>query len=236
MKPHVFSTFIYAVVATSLAFIVRDTAWLALVALTSLLLSMLYGGRKVLYMLLLVAVGLIGVFINAVFFANTGEVVVNLGFIVIRSRALLEFTVVSLRLLLVAGAGGVFALTHSSSEIARGLSRELGLPYTVTLAVAFALRSIPLIKRDLDEVMFMRKQRGYRGVPLTPSTVSSILTPLLSIGYSRALWAGISAELRGLRAAKPTRKLVFNAVDVLLVVLSALYVASYLLITLLSKT
>ncbi|ADV64575.1 energy-coupling factor transporter transmembrane component T family protein [Desulfurococcus mucosus] len=214
-RPHVYSTFMYAVVMTLAAFLVKKPLWLAAASAVSISIGFAYGGRRMLYLLALASIGLAGVFLNALVFANTGNVVLESGFIVVRKHAVEEFTVVSLRLLLIAGAGGVFALTHSSSEIARGLVREIGLPYHVALAVSYALRSIPLIKRDLDEIMFMRKQRGYGRIPLTPRGVSSVLTPLLSINYTRAVWGGVSAEVRGLRNTGGGRRVEIDSVDVL---------------------
>ncbi|MCY0868205.1 MAG: energy-coupling factor transporter transmembrane component T [Desulfurococcus sp.] len=233
MKPHVYSSFIYAIVMTLLAFIVRDTLWLTVASLVSIAISFTYGGRRVVYLLTLVAIGLFGVFVNALVFANTGPAVAEIGFLTIRRHALEEFTIVSLRLLLIAGAGGVFALTHSSSEIARGLTKELGLPYSIALAVSYALRSIPLIKRDLEEVLFMRKQRGYSRIPLKPSDLASILTPLLSVNYNRAVWSGISAEIRGLRLVRTRVVIKVNLMDLLLL---ALITALLVLLVVLHET
>jgi len=230
MRPHVLSTFIYAIVITLAAFIVRNTLWLAIASLVSIIIGSIYGGRRILYMLLLVVIGFFGVFLNALFFANTGREVASIGFITVREHAIEESVIVALRLLLIAGAGSVLALTHSSSEIARGLTRELGLPYSIALAVAFALRSMPLIKQDLDDIVFMRKQRGYGRIPLTPSGVSSVLTPLLSIGYNRALWGGISAELRGLRGIRYQRSITLNIMDILLFVILAVLLLCLLII------
>ncbi|AFL66097.1 energy-coupling factor transporter transmembrane component T [Desulfurococcus amylolyticus] len=226
MKPHVYSTFIYATIITLMAFIIRNPKWLIMTSVISIVICLIYGGRRILYLILLVSIGFIGVFVNALFFANTGEVVVETGPIIIRKHALEEFLVVALRLLLIASGGGVLALTHSSSEIARGLARELGLPYYIALPIFYALRSLPLIKQDLDEILFMRKQRGYGRIPISPGSISSIITPLLSISYQRALWGGISAELKGLRGSTIYRRIEVNILDILLLILLMIYIVT----------
>jgi len=191
--------FIYALTLTLAAFASRNAIWLLTATAISSALALWEAGKRFLYLLALVAFGSVGVFINAVAFANSGNVVFEVGPLQIRSGAVEAFTVATLRLALIASAGGVFVFSGSPSEIVRGLRTELGLPAEISIAVSYALRLLPLLRRDLDEILFMRRQRGYRTIPMSPSDVETLLSPLLSVSVERATWSGVASELRGFR-------------------------------------
>lgn len=202
MRPSVSVAFIYALVITGIAFV--ESSWKALsaLALLNLLISLAYGGRKLGYILLLLAIGLVGVFVNALAFSNEGPVVAAIGPLEIRENALRGFASVSLRLLLIAGAGGVFFFSRPLIEIMRGLKYELGLPLTISFPLFYAVRMLPSIRADLDEITHIRRMRGMRTLMFYPPHLVAVTASLLSINLERAIWSGIAAELRGYRTAK----------------------------------
>ncbi|WP_440059360.1 energy-coupling factor transporter transmembrane component T [Thermogladius sp. 4427co] len=203
--------FILALALTLLAFIVSDTTVLVALAAFSTLLPA-KGIKKIYWVYIFLLVSLIGVFVNALMFANTGAPVLEFHGFTIRANAVEGFVRVTLRLLIIAGAGAWFIASYTPFEIARGLEKELGIPKGVSFAIAYAFRLIPLVARDLAEIQNVRRERGKRTIPLLPSDLASILTPLLRTGYERAVWTGISIELRGFSLRKIRRefKLVYR--------------------------
>lgn len=220
-KPKVLTVMIYSFTLTGAAFMVDTIPGLLALALPPLVLATLLGRGKMLWLVLAYLIGCVGVFINSLMFANTGQEVVSTGLLTIRSNAVYAFAVVSLKLLAISCAGGVFIFSFSSTEIYRGLLYEVGLPILVTLPLAYSLRMLPIIRRDLAEVIFQRRQKGYRTILLYPPHVASVVATLLSINYERARWSGISAELRGFRRVKPRRSYRVAAIDLLFYMLLA---------------
>ncbi|MEM0378238.1 MAG: energy-coupling factor transporter transmembrane component T [Thermosphaera sp.] len=226
-KPSVSTAFTYSLVLTSLALILKDPTKLAIIGLVNLVSSMILGWRKVWWLYVLIGIASLGIFINALFFANTGGIVYEIGFLAVREGAIEGFTTVTLRVLLIAGAGAFFVALFEPVEIVKGLSKELRLPVSISLSLSYALRMLPLLKRDLDEIMFSRLQRGYRRRPLTPMELSSTLTSLLISGFEKALWSGISLELRGFRFYRPRHGVNLSKYDGLIIgmlVIQILYV------------
>ncbi len=210
-RPSASLGFLIALGLSLAAFVLENEAVLLALSLACLAASF-KRLRRVYWVYALYAVGLTGVFVNAVLFNNTGSTVFHLLGYPVRSGAVEGFVRVSLRLLLIAAAGSWFITEYTPVEVARGLERELGVPKGVAYAVAYAFRLMPLVARDYREVEFVRKERGKRAVPVTPSDLASIITPLLRIGYERALWTGISMELRGfsLRRVKREFRLLYR--------------------------
>lgn len=218
-KPKVSTVFIYSIVLTSLALVLKDPIKLAIVGAINVSLSLAVGWRKVWWVYALLGLASIGVFTNALFFANTGKVVYSIGFLEVREGAVKGFITVSLRILVIAGAGAFFVSLFEPVEIIKGLSKELRLPPTISLSLSYALRMLPLLRKDLEEIMFSRVQRGYRRRPLTPMELSSTLTSLLISGFEKALWSGISLELRGFRYYKPAYGIDLSESDVLIILM-----------------
>jgi len=218
-KPRVPTLLVYAVALSGLAFVLRDLMDLLILAIPPLILSIVLIRGRLKWLMLAYSIGLMGVFVNALFFSNTGPTVVSIGLLEIREKALESFTIVSLRLLAIATSGALFALLYSPVEIYRGLLYEIGAPVTIALPIAFALRLMPVIRRDFEEVIFQRKQRKYRTILLNPVHFSSVVGALFTINYERAKWSGISAEIRGLRRIKPTRNYRVGLTDVFMLMI-----------------
>jgi len=198
--------FIYGLVLTLVLFVDRDALSLALIGVPNALLGFALGWRKYKVLIALFLVGFAGLAINALLLTNVGPAVLVVGPLVVRAGAVNTFVTVGLRITGIAGVAFLFVSLADPAQAVRSLERKLRLPKGVCFALAYALRLIDLMNKDLREVQGVRVLRGYRSVPITPSDVKSVLTPLLSVGYERALWVGIAAELRGFRLRKVSRE------------------------------
>lgn len=228
-KPVIFTLLFYAIVSSGLAFILHDLYDLLYLAIPPFIMSILILRGKLKWIMLAYALGLTGVFVNAVIFANTGEAVLSIGSLIIRENAVNAFIAVSMKLLAIATSGALFALLYSPVEIYRGLAHEVGIPTSITLPLAYSLRLLPVIKRDLSEVVFQRKQRGYRTVFLNPLHLSGVLTTLMAINFERAKWSGVNAEIRGLRRIKPRWHYRLGYTDILIYVVLSFQISMIVL-------
>ncbi|MEM4717717.1 MAG: energy-coupling factor transporter transmembrane component T [Desulfurococcaceae archaeon] len=221
-KPGVLTLLSYAIIISGIAFITSDKVDLVILFLPPLLYTLLAARGKIFWLLIAYLVGSIGVFINSIAFANSGDVLIDLGLLIIRTNAINAFITVSLRLMSIMAAGALFVLLYTPVEIFRGLIREAGFPPTISLPLAYSLRILPVVKRDLNEVIFHRKQRRYRTIIFNPFVLASVVTSLLAVNYERAKWSGINAEIRGVRKIKTSfnyrPKLVDISIKMLLVV------------------
>lgn len=199
--------FVYGIAVTVLAFASRSTEGLAVLALFNAPVGVALGTRKYPTLLALFLVGLAGLLLNALVFANTGRPVVEIYGVSIREGALVAFANVTLRMLSILGASLVFLSQTNARDLVRSLESELGLPKGLAFATAVSLRMLSMVERDAREVQLVRAERGYRKYPVTPSDVESFLRPLLSLGLERATWIGVAAELRGFsqRASRRAR-------------------------------
>ncbi|MEM4519890.1 MAG: energy-coupling factor transporter transmembrane component T [Sulfolobales archaeon] len=195
MRP--LTLFIYGLTVTVLAFIARSTQQLVLLSLINAPIGILLGFRRFKALIILFLIGLIGLFINALMFANNGAAVLNLYIITVREGALISFLNVTLRLLIILNATLIFITRINVRDFIKSLEEELGLPKDIAYALAVGLRMLSILERDAKEIQLIRVERGYRRFPLTPTDVSSFLRPLLSLGLERAVWIGIATELRG---------------------------------------
>lgn len=195
MKP--LTLFIYGLVITILAFIARSTHQLLILSLVNAPVGVLLGLRRLRVLVILFLLGLVGLFVNALVFANNGVPVLDLQVITVREGALTSFLNVTLRLLTILGAALIFITQSNVRDFIKSLEEELGLPKDLAYTLAVGLRMLSILERDAKEIQLVRVERGYRKFPLTPSEVSSFLRPLLSLGLERAIWIGIATELRG---------------------------------------
>jgi len=198
--------FIYGLLLTLVLFVDRDALSLALIGIPNAIIGFTLGWKKYKVLIILFLIGFIGLAINALLLTNTGSVVLTIGSLVIREGAVNTFVTIGLRITGIAGVAFLFVSLVDPALTVRSLERELRLPKGVCFALAYALRLIDLMSKDLKEVQGVRVLRGYRSIPVTPSDIKSVLTPLLSVGYERALWVGIAAELRGFRLRRVSRE------------------------------
>lgn len=198
--------FIYALTVTFYGFAARDTIDLAMLAVVNGVPGIILGARKSRMIFILIVLGIAGMFFNALLVANTGEPVAHVGPLVVRRGALDAALKVSLRFVAIGGAALLFSSTVSPREALKAFEEKLGLPRGLAFAAALAFRLFILAQRDLEEVMAVRRQRGARTIPVTPSDVKSIVSPILSVMLERGVWIGVAAELRGLRLAASRRR------------------------------
>lgn len=200
--------FIYVLSVTALVFLSKSTG-LYLVALLNFTLgvSLSYRNKTLIKIFaVFVLLTLWGVLISSLMMVNVGEPILNLGFLVIRRSVLNALINIGARLLAIMGSTLIFISQTNPYHTLKSLENDLKLPKYVVFPTAYALRLIPLIRRDYENLVMCRAQRGFRKTPLTPIDVLTILRPLLSLSYERAVWAGVAAELRGLNLRKPWRE------------------------------
>jgi len=201
----------YSFTVTLLAVVEESpAALLALFAVTGLpglALGLLRFGR----MLILLPLSVAGAFINAMILYYLGvagqgsPVAARIGPLEVPWYAVNSTLVIGLRLAVIAGAGLLLSGLANPRDVVRSLE-SLGAPKGLVFSLAFALRLLPLLFAELGEVMAMRVQRGYRRVPVTPGDYATIMLPLLSVSVQRAVWVGVSAELRGFRLRRARRR------------------------------
>ncbi|MEM0297711.1 MAG: energy-coupling factor transporter transmembrane component T [Zestosphaera sp.] len=224
--------FIYAIGVSVMAFVGNSVRFLLLPSLVNGMVGFTFGSKKmpVKLLLLLLLLNTWGSFVNALYFHNAGEVVMDTPFITIRSGVVESFSLVGLRFLLVVGATLVMLSMSNPRDLVRSLERDLRIPPGIAFSIAYAFRLFPLMSRDLSEVLISRKERGVRTFVLNPSNLRSVLLPLLNLSYERAVWGGISAELRGLRSRRNVRGDSIGVGDLLIILALILqWIASYLI-------
>ncbi len=197
--------FVYALIITLLVFVADNESALLTLTIINGIPGLIMGARKYPILTLLIIIGIWGTFLNALLITNTGDIVFEIGPLAIREGAVNSTYMISLRFITLGGVSLIYVSSITPRDALRSLEEELRLPQGIAFSVAFALRLLKLGEHDIKEIMAMRKQRGARRIPLTPSDFESILMPLLSLMVERAKWVGIAAELRGfsLRKKKP---------------------------------
>lgn len=214
--------FLYALVISLIAFIASSAKSIVIPSLLNGIPGFILGGRKLPQKLLamLLLLNAWGAFLNGLYFHNFGEVIISTQIIVIRRGAVESFLLVSLRFFLVVGATLLMLGLVNVRDLVRSLERDIKIPPGIAFSIAYAFRLFPLLSKDLSEIYLARKERGFTSIVLKPRDLRSILLPLLNLGYERAVWGGISAELRGLRIRRTSRGKSVGAGD--LIILSAL--------------
>lgn len=196
---------LYSMWITVLAVATSDPRRLGVLALLTGLPGLLLGYRRYGILVPLLGLSLLGTFLNMLLLYNVGEPVFSLGPLTVREEAWSRTVSLNLRILTLAGTGLLFASTVNPRDAVRSLERELGMPRGLAFALSFSLRLLPLVYRDLQEVMAIRRMRGYRRVPVTPGDYRSLFMPLLSVAIERGVWVGVAAELRGFSSRPRTR-------------------------------
>ena len=216
--------FLYALVVSLLAYAYRDIYDLLFIGLINAVLGLVYGYRYKLLWLLL-ALGLWGTFINAYVVSNTGQIVFSWGWIIIREGVLTATTAIFMRLLSIVGATLFFIGNSTPFELIKSLISELRLPKGIAFSISYAIRLIPLMRKDYEEIRIARLERGYRRIPYLPNDLKTFLLPLLNIAYERAIWAGIAVELKGFRLGKVKyRKIRIDVPEIAVFILLAIQV------------
>ncbi|MCC6032475.1 MAG: energy-coupling factor transporter transmembrane protein EcfT [Desulfurococcaceae archaeon] len=214
--------FLYALGASLLAFVANSVKSLILPSLINGILGFASGSKKIPQKLLaaLLVLNAWGAFINGLYFHNVGDEIVSIQAVTIRSGAVESFLILTLRFFLIVGSTLLMLGLVNVRDLIRSLERDLRVPSGIAFSIAYAFRLFPLLSKDLSEIRIARKERGFTSVVLSPKHLRSILLPMLNISYERAVWGGISAELRGLRLRKVSGRKPLGLGDV--IILSAL--------------
>lgn len=200
----------YASAITLMAVVEEDPRSLAVMTLLTGVPGVALGVARYGKLVALLALSIAGVFINAMMLyylgavENPGPVIAEIGPLSIPWYAVHSTLVIGLRITAIAGAGLMVSGLVNPRDVLRSLE-EAGMPRGLAFSLAFAIRMLPLVLHEVGEVMATRRVRGYRRIPVTPGDFASIMLPLLSVAVERAIWVGVSAELRGFRSA-PRRK------------------------------
>ncbi len=210
--------FIYSIIMTILAFVIRSEAALLIPAIPNFIVGLVLALKRKYYLFpITLLLAFWALFLNAVLFVNYGEPVLVLGPIIIRENALWATLIVAVRLMTITGAAMIFVSMINPRELIISLERQLGLPKGLAFALSLAIRLIPLMTYDYHEILFIRRQRGYRTKLLIPTDVVGVLLPLVAVGVDRAYWIGIAAELRGFQLRKKRFKPEYTFWDILVI-------------------
>ncbi|WP_151735904.1 energy-coupling factor transporter transmembrane component T family protein [Paenibacillus tengchongensis] len=100
----------------------------------------------------------------------------------------------------------LFLLTTDPGEFAASLNR-IGVNYKIAYAVSLALRYIPDIQRDYEQISFSAQARGIdlsrrEKLPKRVKNMISILTPLILSSIERIERISAAMELRGFGAGR----------------------------------
>lgn len=222
--------FMYAIGVSMIAFVGNSVDFLLLPSLINGIIGFALGSRKlpIRLLLLLLILNVWGAFINALYFHNIGDVVAEISFVTVRSGVIESFFLVSLRFSLIVGATLIMLGMSNPRDLIRSLEKDLRVPPGIAFSIAYALRLFPLISKDVNEVLIARKEREASTFILNPNSLRSVLMPLLNLSYERAVWGGISAELRGLKSRRVLRRDPVRVGDVLIMMALILqWIASY---------
>lgn len=199
--------FIYALSVTIFAFVYRGVSLLIIAFLNGVL--GLATGLKKPYLIKLFLVfnslTIWGVFISSLSVIKYGDPVITIGFLSIRSGVIDAIVHTAARLISISGATLIFISLTDPYGVIKSLENDLRLPKVIVFPLAYGLRLLPLMKKDLEEINLCRVQRGFSKYPFTPRDLSSLLKPLIAISYERAIWTGVSIELRGFSFRRPWR-------------------------------
>lgn len=203
MRPS--TLFIYSLGITLMAFIFRDPLEVSVFAVPNILVGLYMGVRRYRILIILFLFGYLGLFINTLIVANTGDPVLTLYPLVIRSKAVNAFISIGLRLLSIAGATLIFLSLVEPYKAVKSLENDLRLPKGLAFSIYYALRLLPYIERASRDIMAIRRMRGHSGLVISPGNFTSILRQLLALLIERAVWTGVSIELRGFSVRKVRR-------------------------------
>jgi len=219
MRPS--TIFLYGLAITLLAFLSRDFKSLLILSVINGSIGLYLGLRRGLkFFILLFFIGLIGVLINALLFANYGEPIIIFDGIILREMFINSFILVTLRLFSILGVALIFTSLVNTRDFIKSLEAELYLPKDIAFATSIGIRMLNILTRDSEEIRHIRVMRGKSKYPITPSAFLSYLRPLLSLSVERAKWIGIAAEMRGFeRRKRSVRRGKFSRSDLLIVIL-----------------
>lgn len=222
IKPSVL--FLYAIAVSAMAFVFSSPASLAFPAVLNAALGFPIG-RKSLPMKLIFIILLFnawGALLNGIYFHNSGEVLLSLGSFTLRSEALSSFITLNLRFFLIIGATlFMLGLSGGSRDLVRSLERDLGMPSSIAFSISHAFRLFPLLSKDYGELIAARRERRVGTNVLNPFVLKEVLVSMLSVSYERAVWSGISAELRGVKLRKRRMRERMSVKDLAVVALAA---------------
>lgn len=128
------------------------------------------------------------------------------GFYALTSQELLYLVNVSLEYIVAVPLALIFLLTTNPSEFASGLNR-IGIPYKVSYSVSLALRYIPDVTKEYQQISLSQQARGNEiskkaGFLKRLKGASAILVPLLLSSIDRIESVSQAMELRRFGAKK----------------------------------
>ena len=189
------------------AYALMLTALLTCVLLSKIKPKVLLRGLRPVFIIILVTV-----FLN-VFFIRGATVVFEFGFVVITREGLLTAAFTALRLIML--IIGTFLLTYTTSPIALtdGLERMLNplkkirLPiHELSMMMSIALRFIPTLIEETDNIMSAQKARGAdfeTGGPVKRAkAILPLIIPLFIIAFRRADELAVAMESRCYRGGE----------------------------------
>ena len=208
VKPSPPALLAYGLTVTVLAFYADDPRTQAIIVALTGVPGLVAGFIRYRLLVVLIPFAVAGAFLNAMLLyylgvvEEPGEVIASIGPLKVPEYAVRVTATIGARIVSFAGAGLLIASFISPRDAVKSLSDEMSMPKGLSFSLAFALRLLPLLRSDMEDILLVRKLRGHRRVPLTPGDYRSIVTPLLAVSLERALWVAVASELRGFSLRK----------------------------------
>lgn len=135
-------------------------------------------------------------------FFHAGEIILSVAGYTITVQGILHGLVIALRVINISGIFILYANTTPAAHMAKSLV-QLRVPRETAVTLVLSLRNIPLVKRDIDQVMDSMKSRGINFRGLTGfKNVFHMFLPVLDTLLSRAEKQAINMELKRITSAK----------------------------------
>ncbi|MEM3754782.1 MAG: energy-coupling factor transporter transmembrane component T [Candidatus Bathyarchaeia archaeon] len=144
-----------------------------------------------------------------IFFTHSGNIIFRFGPILITDFGIFEGVLNILKLIVMVLSTALLFTTNSQRDIIAGL-RKLKFPYSFCLMFALALRSLPTVYNDFQQVKSAQMSRGLElekeNVISRAIKFVSILIPMLIISIQKVEYLSMTLESRGLRLGRKVNR------------------------------
>lgn len=140
-----------------------------------------------------------------IFFSRSGKIIFRLGPMLVTDSGIFEGVLNVSKLIIMVLATALLFTTNSQRDIIAGF-RKAKIPYSLCLMFALALRSLPTVYNDFQQVKSAQMSRGFElekeNILLRAIKFVSILIPMLVISIQKVEYLSMTLESRGLRVGR----------------------------------
>jgi energy-coupling factor transport system permease protein len=144
-----------------------------------------------------------------IFFNRSGAIIFKFGPILVTDLGIFEGILNVLKLIVMVLSTALLFTTNSQRDIVAGL-RKSKLPYSLCLMFALALRSLPTVYNDFQQVKSAQMSRGLElekeNILSRSIKFVSILIPMLVISIQKVEYLSMTLESRGLRLGRQVNR------------------------------